>query len=88
LLAWYPGQTKGEIMDNRPDVVKSVLSRQDLQQLHARLGRMSVTAVHDFYGAAYLTCRLDGHNIPKPRHVQELVAAWKEMYACGKIRSR
>jgi hypothetical protein len=75
-------------MANRPDVVKPVLSRQDLQQLHARLGRMSVAAVRDFYGAAYLACRLDGQNIPKARHVQELVAAWKEMYAWGKTRSR
>lgn len=71
-------------MAKRPEVVKSVLNRQDLLDLQRRLSSMSVTAVRDFYAAAHWACKLDGQSVPTARHVQELVAAWKQMRNWGR----
>ena len=66
-------------MAKRPDVLKQVLSREDLAELQRRLHQMSVTGVEDFYRTAYIACRLDGDRVPSPRLIQELVQAWKQM---------
>lgn len=40
---------------------------------------MSLTALEDFYRAAYYRCRLESAGIPPARSIQELVQAWKAL---------
>src|ERR1700733_7554609 len=40
---------------------------------------MSVTALNDFYFAAYYRCRLKEQGIPRARDIQELMQAWKAL---------
>jgi hypothetical protein len=55
------------------------LSKPELAELQRKLAMMSVTAVSDFYFAAYLRCKFDGDRVPPARAIQELVQARKEM---------
>jgi hypothetical protein len=66
-------------MAERPPVQKETLTPDDLLALQKKLGTMSVTAVLDFYRAAYGRCRLDGDRVPTERAIQELVQAWKHI---------
>jgi hypothetical protein len=61
----------------KPDEI--ALSREELNQLQRKLSSMSVTALYDFYRAAYHRCRLEGYSLPPARAIQELVQAWKAM---------
>jgi hypothetical protein len=63
----------------RPDVQKPVISREELAELQRKLSTMSVTAIQDFYRAAYYRCRLENDGLPPARAIQELVQAWKAM---------
>jgi hypothetical protein len=63
----------------RPDVQKPVMSREELVALQRKLSTMSVTAIQDFYRAAYYRCRLENDGLPPARAIQELVQAWKAM---------
>lgn len=56
-----------------------MLSEAELQQLRRKLSTMSVTALGDFYRAAYYRCRLEGYAVPPARAIQELVQAWKAL---------
>ena len=58
---------------------KDVLSKDELVALQKKLANMSVTALHDFYFAAYFRCKYEHGNLPSPRAIQELVAAWKAL---------
>lgn len=82
VLFW---RTNGE-MARRIDYSKDVMNRQELETSAKRLEAMSVTAIRDFYGAAYWACRLNDDEPPKARHIQELVTAWKQMHWWGKKR--
>jgi hypothetical protein len=68
-------------MARRPDITPdSPLSDQQLAELRGRLSQMSVTAVRDFYHAAWIRCGLERNsNWPRAEAIQELVQAWKEM---------
>lgn len=66
-------------MAQRPPVQKETLTPDDLVALGKKLSTMSVTAVLDFYRAAYSRCKLDGDSVPAARAIQELVQAWKHI---------
>ena len=68
-------------MARRPEVLKHMLSKQELEDLNRRLAAMSVTTVREFYKTAYLGCRMDADRLPSARNVQELVQAWKHMHS-------
>jgi hypothetical protein len=55
------------------------MTREELVALQRRLSTMSVTAIQDFYRAAYYHCRLENDGVPNARSIQELVQAWKAM---------
>lgn len=59
----------------KPD--KIVLSEEELNLLRRKLSTMSLTALYDFYRAAYHRCRIEGYAIPPASAIQELVQAWK-----------
>ncbi len=62
----------------------SPLNSRQLAELRDRLAKMSVTALYDFYEAAYMRCKLNRQGgLPRAEFVQELVAAWKEMRKAG-----
>jgi hypothetical protein len=55
------------------------MSRSELVEHQRKLSTMSVTAIQDFYRAAYYRCRLENDGVPTARSIQELVQAWKAM---------
>jgi hypothetical protein len=57
--------------------VEDALSKDELAALQKKLANMSVTALHDFYFAAYFRCKYEHGKIPTARAIQELVTAWK-----------
>ena len=57
--------------------MEDVLSKAELAALQKKLASMSVTALHDFYFAAYYRCKYEHGKLPSARAIQELVAAWK-----------
>jgi hypothetical protein len=64
----------------RPEATQhDALSREELAALQRRLAAMSMTAVRDFYFAAYLRCRPENDGVPSARAIQELVQAWKQL---------
>ena len=54
------------------------LSKEELVALKERLKKMSVTALQDFYRAAYWQCRLE-EEVPPAQAIQRLVTVWKEL---------
>ncbi len=58
---------------------KLILTTDELAALRKRLSQMSVTGLEDFYRAAHFRCGLRDGSFPRPRDVQELVTAWKEL---------
>jgi len=78
------GATIGEDkanMSRRPDVTADhPLTQKQLAELRGKLSQMSVTAVRDFYHAAWIRCGLERKGgRPRASAIQELVQAWKEM---------
>lgn len=68
-------------MARRPDVaLDGPLYDKQVAELRGRLSQMSVTAVRDFYRAAWIRCGLE-HSArwPKAEAIQELAPAWKEI---------
>jgi hypothetical protein len=59
--------------------VEDALSKDELAALQKKLASMSVTALNDFYFAAYYRCRLQEQELPNARAIQELVQAWKAL---------
>jgi hypothetical protein len=55
--------------------------------LRRKLSTMSITALHDFYFAAYLHCRPENGSLPTARQIQELVQVWKELQPTRKRRT-
>ena len=55
------------------------LDRQQIDDLRKRLARMSMTALSDFYYAAWTMCKPESHSLPRATCLQQLVQAWKEM---------
>ena len=55
------------------------LDRTQLDELRKRLSKMSITALSDFYYAAWTMCKPDRERPPRAPYVQQLVQAWKEM---------
>jgi hypothetical protein len=55
------------------------LSRSQLEALRKRLASMSMTALDDFYYAAWTMCKPERGKPPRAPFVQQLVQAWKEM---------
>jgi hypothetical protein len=66
-------------MLNSVGLMEKALTKADLAELQRKLATMSVTAVRDFYFAAYVRCKFEGDKVPAARSIQELVQAWKEM---------
>jgi hypothetical protein len=58
--------------------MRDFLTREDLQGLSRKLALLSPHRVRDFYLKAWDACRL-GPQVPKPRAIQELVTAWKQL---------
>jgi hypothetical protein len=73
----------------RPNIApqNDVLNFEELAALRRRLSTMSMTALHDFYFAAYLHCRPENGSLPTARQIQELVQAWKQLQAPRKRTS-
>jgi len=80
LLGGMIGEDKAN-MARRPDIAPDrPLSYQQLAELRGRLSQMSVTAVRDFYHAAWVRSGLERNaSWPRAETIQELVQAWKEM---------
>jgi hypothetical protein len=57
-----------------------ISSAEDLAELKRQLARLHPFMVEDAYREAYARCAPVAGRIPKPSAVQELVAAWQQLW--------
>lgn len=66
-------------MARRPDLSRPALSREQLGQLRYTLSKVGLGAVQQTYREAHANCLMKSDQPPKPKHIQELVQAWREL---------
>ena len=59
--------------------VEDAFTKEELASFQEKLSRSSGTALRAMYLSAYMSCRMDGDQIPAARDIQKLVAIWKEL---------
>lgn len=63
------------------------LSKEDLQELKARLGKMRDRELTGWYDAALKMCRVNEEGMGlRASYVQQLVQAWRELRRRGMVR--
>jgi len=63
---------------NQPE--DEIMTPRDVEDLRARLSRLSIDAVRHAYNTAYARCRMVNDRVPSARSMQELVQVWKQLW--------
>lgn len=62
-------------MEDRP------LNDDELAQLRQNLARLSEAGVESVYRDAYKSCEMKGGKLPRAVAIQQLVQAWRQLWA-------
>jgi hypothetical protein len=57
-----------------------LLTKEELSELKRQLARLHPSMVEQAYRDAYQRCAPCAGRLPKPSAIQELVAAWKQLW--------